>query len=39
LVISGKNLVFNTSNNPTSVQTVGLNLGSSVSVRSWQRVR
>ena len=39
LAISGKNLVFNTSNNPTSVQTVGLNLNASVSVRSWQRVR
>jgi Tfp pilus tip-associated adhesin PilY1 len=39
LAISGRSLVFNTSNHPTQVQTVSLNVGTSVSVRSWRRIR
>jgi Tfp pilus tip-associated adhesin PilY1 len=39
LLVSGSNLVFNTSNDPTRVQTVRLNVASGMALKSWRRLR
>src|SRR5262249_61745002 len=39
LLVSGNSLVFNTSNDPTLVQTVRLTISSSMALKSWWRMR
>lgn len=39
LQVSGRSLIFNTSNNPTQVQSIPINNATGIGVKSWKRMR